>query len=295
MEVKPIALVRASNHYDGVWNSLSLLKDYVVPKLKEAKRILVKPNFVTTRNIYAATHVEAVRAFLDFLVRYVGDRKVIIGEGPAFLDLEDGLRNYGYYELKDRYDIEFVDLNEDDYEVIKVYGPSLKEEIEVRVSKVALSSDLRVSICRPKTHDTVMVTLSIKNLVMGAVQKGDKSKVHQGYKAINLSLAKLAEHLMPHLSIIDGFEGMEGAGPTSGEPIKWGVAVAGTNAVEVDALTAWLMGFDPKEVGYLYYLWRKGLGNIEVDKIRVIGEEPSKLRLKFKPHPTYLQQLNWRI
>ena len=290
-----VALVRSSNHYDGVWDALNLLRDALVPKLKRANKILVKPNFVTTRNIYAATHVDAVRAFLDFLVRYVGERKVLIGEGPAFLDLEDGLRNYGYLKLREHYNVEFVDLNEGEYEVFKVYGPRLREEVKVKVSKVALESDYRVSICRPKTHDTVIVTLTIKNLVMGAVMKGYKSKVHQGYKAINLSLAKLAENLMPHLAIIDGFEGMEGAGPTMGEPIKWGVALAGENAVEVDALAAWLMGFEPKDVGYLYYLWKRGRGEIEVDKIKVIGEDPSKLRVKFKPHPTYQAQLGWKV
>ena len=99
-------------------------------------------------------------------------------------------------------------------------------------------------------------------MVMGAIQSPHKWKVHQGYGAINLSIAELAELLMPHLAVIDGLEGMEGNGPVNGTPVKWGIFIAGTNAVEVDVLTTWLMGFDPKDVGYLYILHKKDRGRI---------------------------------
>jgi len=44
-------------------------------------------------------------------------------------------------------------------------------------------------------------------MVIGADQAPYKWRVHQGYGAINTTIAEL---LMPHLAIIDGLEGMEG-------------------------------------------------------------------------------------
>ncbi|MDP7208164.1 MAG: DUF362 domain-containing protein, partial [Candidatus Bathyarchaeota archaeon] len=100
-------------------------------------------------------------------------------------------------------------------------------------------------MAKPKTHDCVIATLSIKNVVVGSfVTAPEKEKIHQGAKAINLNIAKLAKHCMPSLGLIDGFEGMEGAGPIDGDPVRLGVASASLNPVSLDAVMAWIMGFD---------------------------------------------------
>lgn len=282
------------SRYNGVKRSLELIKDELVNGLRRAKRILIKPNWVSTHNIYSATHVDSVKAIIDFIYESTSPRKIIIGEGPTLGSFREALINYGYEELEKEYDVEFIDLNEDEYEVFKIYDENLERTVEVRVSKTALASDYRISVCRPKTHDTVIVTLTIKNMVMGSIQLPYKSRVHRGFKAINLSLALLAAKLMPSLAVIDGFEGMEGAGPVNGEPIKWGIYIAGTNALEVDALTTWLMGFNSRDVGYLHYLSERGFGRIEPENLNLIGSNPVEVRRRFKPHPTYNQQLGWK-
>jgi len=291
-----LSLIRCDSRYDGVRIALNTIRDEFIDALFKATTILIKLNFVSVRNQYSATHVEAVRAVLDFLYEEVGKRKVIIGEGPAGAPLEEGLRNYGYLELIETYDIEFIDLNKDDALWVKIYDHNLMKRIKVPVSKTALNSGFRISLCGPKTHDTVVVTLTIKNMVMGAVQTPYKAMVHQSYGAINLSIAELAELLMPHLAIIDGLEGMEGNGPVAGDLVRWGVFVAGTNPVEVDALTAWLMGFNPEDIGYLYILNKRGRGRIEINAIikKVLGEDPKLVRRRFRPHREFTLQLRWK-
>ena len=290
-----VALSRSDNHYDGVLRVLNLLADRIVDDMKKAKVILIKPNFVSTHVSLSATPVDSVKALIDFIYKYVGRRHIIIAEGPALGSIDTALRNYGYIDLKDEYDVEFFDINEDpEYEIFKVYSRSLRRDVKVRVSKTVLEADYRISICRPKTHDTVVVTLSVKNMVMGAIMGSDKSKMHQGYIAINMNIAEMARYLMPELAIIDGYVGMEGNGPVGGSPVKWGVALAGTNPVEVDALTAWLMGFEPEDVGYLFFLNKMGYGEINPKNINVIGEDSANLRIKFAPHRTYRSQLSWR-
>jgi hypothetical protein len=47
--------------------------------------------------------------------------------------------------------------------------------------------------------------------------KTDKPLIHgSGFRGINYNLFALAQQLHPHLSIVDGFDGMQGNGP-----VKW--------------------------------------------------------------------------
>ena len=291
--MKPIvALVKSKSHYDGVYEALKLIEDQIKEDLKGKRKVLVKPNFVSTRRQLSATHVDAVRAVLDMISRHHSG-SIIIGEGPSSSSLRNGLINFGYLELQREYDVEFVDLNEDDY--IELEGvDSQMRPLKFRMSKTLIESDYRISVALPKTHDCVITTLSIKNVVVGGLVSGEKGKIHQGYKAINLNIAKLAEHVMPNLGVIDGFVGMEGRGPVSGDPVDLRAAAASLHPVSLDAVMCRIMGFDPLNVGYLYYLDKWGIGVADLKKIKVIGESIEDLARRFKPHPRYQEMLNWK-
>ena len=287
-----VALVKSEGHYHGVFEALKLIEDDVKESIKGKRRVLIKPNFVSTSRQLAATHVDAVRAVLDVISKYHSGR-IIIGEGPAASRLKSGLINYGYLKLQDEYDVEFVDLNEDDYVELEAYDSDLKP-MKLRMSRTLLESDYRISVALPKTHDCVIVTLSIKNVVVGGLVGGEKSRIHQGYKAINMNIAELAKHVMPNLAVIDGFLGMEGRGPVSGDPVRLKVAAASLYPASLDAVICKVMGFDPLDVGYLYYLDRWGIGVADLNRIRVIGESIEGLARKFRPHPNFKDMLRWR-
>lgn len=112
--MKPkVALIKSESHHDGVRKALGLIENKIREDLKGKRKALVKPNFVSTRRKLATTHVDAVRAVLDVISKYYSG-KIIIGEGPAASSLMDGLKNFGYLNLQKEYDVEFIDLNEDD-------------------------------------------------------------------------------------------------------------------------------------------------------------------------------------
>jgi uncharacterized protein (DUF362 family) len=50
--------------------------------------------------------------------------------------------------------------------------------------------------------------------------------MHQSIPVLNLNLYLLARRLRPHLSVVDGYEGMEGDGPLHGTPVRLGFALA---------------------------------------------------------------------
>jgi uncharacterized protein (DUF362 family) len=332
-----VALVRGESRYGNVVAALEAISGQV--SLAGVRRVLIKPNFVSTSHQAASTHVDAVRAVVEF-VRARYDGPVIVGEGAALSPTSDGFRNFGYESLVDEYGVELVDLNADDTAPVQIYDRRLRP-LTVHLARTAVEPGVfRISVGSPKTHDCVVVTLSIKNMVMGTLvnpkavgagggaprgmqwlarlmpkaiwrsrlaewakgtllgRLGGSSKMamHQGFAVINLNLALVAARVWPHLTVIDGWEGMEGDGPGAGDPVDWRVALAGTDPLAVDVLTAHLMGFDSERVGYLQYCGQMGLGVGTLDRIEVLGDvAPGQVQHSFQPHPAYQRQLKWHL
>lgn len=328
-----VALVKGDDRYRNVSGALNLLDDDV--DLRGRNLVLIKVNFVSTVNQLASTHVDAVRAVLDFIRNRKGyGGPIVVAEGAALSDTYEGFRNFGYLPLVEEYDVLLMDLNRDEWVEVELLDGRLRP-MKLRVARTVVESDFRVSVGPPKTHDTVVVTLSLKNIAVGslirdqsrrseamgwlrkvtpswvsesalyerlkasvanAINRNDKVAIHQGYPAINLNLCRLAHFVAPHLAVLDGYEAMEGNGPTAGTPVPWRIAIAGTDFLAVDSLTAYLMGFDPEQIGYLHYCKLAGLGVGDLDRIEVVGNaSPEEVRRPFKPHSSYRRQLNWRI
>jgi uncharacterized protein (DUF362 family) len=162
----PIKIGLSSGHgrYENVRAALEALDD----EFPSGNRIVIKPNFVSTTVQQAATHVEAVRAVIDFLRERSKD-PIKIAEGAALGDTFEGFRNFGYLDLKTDYsNLEFVDLNRDIFETVLLKDKAGNSH-PFRIAQTILRSDLRISVTPPKTHDTVGVTLALKNMLVGSL------------------------------------------------------------------------------------------------------------------------------
>lgn len=288
--VATVSLARADNRYGTVTKALELIRGDVEESIRGKKRIVIKPNLVSPNNPVCATHVDTVKAVIDFLQKLSSDR-ITVAEGSS-TNTRTAFKNYGYSAITKDYGIELVDLNEDESVEAKVYDRNFRE-VTIHLAKTMVNADYRVSLAIPKTHDCLIVTLSLKNMVVGSAQQ-DKNTLHQGYPAMNLNMYQVIKRIPPSLAVIDGWVGMEGNGPVDGTPVEMGLAIASTDFVAADAIGASLMGFDPSEVGYMTYA-RGRLGEGDLSKIRVVGEEPSRLRKKFRPHRDYAEQKRWQV
>jgi uncharacterized protein (DUF362 family) len=292
-----VAVTSGGGRYENVRRCLALLEETLRAGLKGKRSILIKPNFVSTRKQLAASHVDACRAVLDAICGCV-DGEVTIAEGAAQIPTGEGFKNFGFETLTREYGVRLLDLNTDESVNVRLYGRGLRP-MDYRIARSLVESDYRISLALPKTHDTVLVTLGIKNMAVGGLLKdeqGDeKMKLHQGYAEINRSLAELARLFPPSLSVIDGFEAMEGEGPELGNVVRLGWAMAGFDPLAVDTLATHLMGFDPGLVGYLAISREKGLGEGDLERIEAVGtKDLASLKKDLKPHPTYEKQLAWR-
>jgi len=111
-------------------------------------------------------------------------------------------------------------------------------------------------------------------------------------KVIHQNVAGLARITWPDLVVLDGFDCMDGNGPVDGFPVRLETAIASTDALKADGIGARLLGLEPEEVGYLYYLQAEGRGDYSVDGL--VGEKIEAVGQKFKLHPTYNIQKCWK-
>jgi uncharacterized protein (DUF362 family) len=286
-----VSLVKGDSRREIIYRSLKLLENEIKEKIK-GKRVLIKPNFVSTKVLKAVTHPDQIRGILDFLSEFYKE-KIIIAEG-ACGDTFSAFQNFGYFKLKEEYpQIEFFDLNKDEFKEVLI-----SKGERVRVSKTILDPDLFIiSSTRIKTHDTVIATLSLKNLVVGMIlEESDKAKIHQGIKEINYNLLLLAKERVPDLASLDGFESMEGEGPVVGDMVKTKVAIASLDFLSADRIALEIMGIDPNDIGYLLYCHKEGLGNYDINEIEIVGDRLKEcvFKRKFKMHSRFSEMLLWK-
>ena len=172
-----VGLIKGDSRYENVKSALQCVADQI--DLTGRQRVLIKPNFVSTQRQLAATHVDAVRAVLDFL-RDWEVQHVVIAERATLGNAFDGYRRFGYLSLKKGHKVEFVDLDRESWVETEIYDRKLRP-VTVRMARRVLESDLRISVGPPKPHESTIVTLSLKNMVVGSLR--DRSTFHAGFQA----------------------------------------------------------------------------------------------------------------
>lgn len=110
-------------------------------------------------------------------------------------------------------------------------------------------------------------------------------------KMIHRNIAGFAKMIWPNLVVLDGFVCMEGDGPVDGTSVEMKTAIASTDPVKADGAAARLIGFEPEDVGYLYYLKQERMGEYSLDNL--VGDDLDSIKRKFRRHGTYDIQSQW--
>ena len=294
-----VALTTGDHRADLVFRALKPFSEQIKRDIGK-RRVILKPNNVIIHRQLAATHVDTLEGVLEFLKSIGITQNILIAESAANGPTLDGFDNYGYMKLAAKYPgVQLIDLDYQPVENIYVADEKDIKPHAVRFSSVLLDKNSYiVSVARMKTHDRVIATLSLKNIVVGAPikdpgytwssarkpgTKNDKSLIHgSGFKGVNYNLFMLSQMLHPHLAIIDGFEGMEGNGPNDGDPVDHRICLAGLDWLATDRTGIELMGIDYSKVAYLNYCAQAGLGVGDLDKIEIIGEPLAKHKKTYK-------------
>lgn len=292
-----VCLVKGNDRREIVYRALKKIEDDVLASIGD-KKILIKPNFVVTTRQLAATHVDAVRGILDFLTPH-HKKQIIVGESTISREgTFHGYENYGYLVLEKEYNVKLIDLNKEPWQYRYVIGQG-NRPLPIRIISTFLDPDLYIiSAAKMKTHDRVVTTLSLKNILLGAPlndgQKNDKGLMHTAANftreaVLNYNMFHLAQEIYPDLGVIDGFEAMEGDGPTGGTPVDARLALASLDPLALDMLTTKLMGFDPTQIMYLASMAEAGMGQGDLSKVEVLGTPAEQCQFHFKPNKKLIE------
>jgi uncharacterized protein (DUF362 family) len=123
----------------------------------------------------------------------------------------------------------------------------------------------------------------------------DKRKYHTGIRQTHYNMLLTAQKLRPYwgVALLDGYEGMEGNGPSSGTPVASRIAIASTDYIAADRVGVECMGINPAWPGYLNYCGQLGLGNYDISKIDVIGAKIADVQKKYRMHADIERELQW--
>jgi len=302
-----LALSHGESRAENVYEALKRIEKDVRKGLEGKRTVVIKPNMVMMNRQLTSTHADCMEGILEFL-RPLVKGEILVAESPANGPAEEGYDNYGYMRFKDKYRVRFMNLDKEPFVTEHLVDERYHVK-PVRFSKLVVDPDVFLISTAPfKTHDRAVVTLGLKNVAAGALLKDpgvrwgpeskgvtDKPLIHGGpeNQGIHFNIFSLAKRAHPHLSVLDGFKGMEHNGPNDGTPVDHRVAVASTDWLAADRLGAELMGFDWHKIGYMVFCNQAGMGQTDLGQIEILGEDYRRYIRTYKPHDTIEQQYKW--
>ena len=248
--------------------------------IKPGYKVIIKPNLVacpTDRLSGGVTRWEVCLAIYE-AVKALGAEPVIAESSAAGADTELTIAKCGYQELRDK-GIPVIDLKQKENARCTVEIEDGEGFTKINTWELVRDADAIITVPVMKTHDQTEVTLGMKNL-KGLLVDTQKKDFHK--KGLIEGVVDWNLHLKPCLEIIDGTYGQQGLGPIFGETKKMDLIVGSKDLVACEAVTSKIMGYEPKEVMITNAAYKRGFGEMDLEKIEVIGETIEGVASRFK-------------
>ncbi len=246
--------------------------------------VLLKPNLLGPKGPDTAitTHPRFIAAVAR-AIRRVHDGRLLLGDGPAIGTTTGVARKLGLPPLLAPLDVELVDFTE----TVSVSGGRGLGPMDL--ARPLVEADRIVNLPRVKTHGQMGLTLAVKNL-FGAFIGFEKPRLHltagRDYDTFARMLLETAARVGADLHLADGVVGMEGNGPSAGEPRALGLVAAARDPIALDRVLAEVLGFPTASLPVQRvaraeghdgaYLDRIALRGVPIDRFRVADWQPAR-------------------
>ena len=245
-------------------------------------RVLLKLNLLMKKKPEDATTTHPVfsKALAEILIEYGAE--VIIGDSPGGPFNENLLRGVykacGIEEIAHEtgatlnYNINTVEIKNEEGLILKKINAI---EILTKVDKV-------ISVSKLKTHGMMMFTGAVKNM-FGIVAGLEKAEYHVRMpknEDFSNALVDICIAAKPVLSFMDGIVGMEGAGPSAGDPRHIGAVIASTSPYHLDVVATRIIGIDTLKVPTIQRCVDRGLCKGSLEDIQLMGDNIDSLLIK---------------
>ena len=283
---------------EAVVDAIKLIEDNLLFDFINAKKILLKPNFLTSKK-EACTQPSFVEGVLSYLKeKGVSMKNVYLGDSPGQSQKlgSDVAREIGVYEICETYGINFVDF-ESKTPVIEEIDKAIRLK-EIHVAKMVKDCDILINLPRLKSHLEATMTGAIKNY-WGIIPGGLKAYYHLYGKTAEQFGEVLADNFSwiiknkpKRLIVYDLQEIMEGRmGPGGGTMKKWDLILVGTDEIALDLIALEIGKVKVKNVPHVRNAIERNLGIGNLENIDIVGiplEEAKKQTPKFNiPGNTY--------
>jgi len=253
--------------------------------LNGRKRVLVKPNLIMPRkpDDAATTHPAVMEAVCAAFVKAGAAVSVIDSTGGPHTKMLLKML-YGKCGMAGAAERSGATLSFDtSSKLVPIPGGRAVQKLELLTP--VLDAELVVSVGKAKTHGMMAMTGCVKNL-FGCIPGLGKPKMHRKFSKredFASMLVDLCQRVNPSFSILDGVWGMEGAGPTGGDPKHLHVLAGGVSPYAVDLAQCYLMGLRLDSVYTIREAAARGLAPDEPALLTWLGDDPEPLRTSFKP------------
>ena len=280
-------------------NQLSVLKINLAD-FKD-KNVLVKPNLLmkVAPDKATTTHPAVVESVCRILKN--SGANVVIADSCGGLYTESTLK--GLYRACG---IEKIAINTNsklnfDVSSEEIHTPNAKKSKIYNIITPVCKSDYIFNVCKLKTHSFAIMSAAVKNF-FGVIPGIEKFEMHARFKNPNdffgmlVDLCKVVCEMKPVINIVDGIVGMEGNGPSGGNPRKVGCIITGKNPYAVDSVCEYIIGLEnkvptvsiSKKLGYFSNLEILG-EDIESFKIDDYKKPETSVNRIFKFIPGFLK------
>ena len=265
--------------YQAISKSLALLGERS-QFIKPGMRVLLKCNLLMRKKPEeaATTHPEVVSAVARW-VKEAGGIPVI-ADSPGGLYTERALRGVyrtcGMEAVAARDQIE-LNYNVGEVEVSHWEGRIVKN---LTVIQAIEDADAVINIAKLKTHGMALYTGAVKNL-FGVIPGTAKAEYHLRMKKLedfSDMLVDISTYVKPVLSVMDAIVGMEGQGPSAGEPRKIGAVLASRNPYALDVASVSLVGISPDQVCTIQRAKERGLCH-DLSEVELLGDSLEELKI----------------
>ncbi|MFX1470435.1 MAG: DUF362 domain-containing protein [Promethearchaeota archaeon] len=283
----------------GIKSAVNNIFDHIkkagTPIIKSSNNVYIKVNGIDFKK-HTYTSPEVLESVIEYL-KNVG-AKVYVMENSTQAEMTRVVFAInGYKDICKKTGAEIIYLDENETETFEFKGkPSIEENpngynlktfrLPTTIVKIMENRDSITYINLPKlkTHSMAVVTLGIKNQ-WGYPQHADRGKDHN-YN-LHSKLVDMYELLKPDITLIDGTDGIIHGHypPTAWEDklvIPFNILIGGTDTLAIDVVGARIFGLSINEIPHLRIASERGLGEGNLNNIKVIGKDLNDYKEKYE-------------
>jgi uncharacterized protein (DUF362 family)/NAD-dependent dihydropyrimidine dehydrogenase PreA subunit len=285
-------LVKYCKDYNNIQDKVDYLLDGVLDNgdlVKDGMVVFLKTNALAPHPASKAitTHPAVVEAVIRYFKRY--NVKIIVGDNPATKEMKTVYKVNGTLDIVEKEGVELA--SNGDLKVIEAV--EYKRYKEFNVSRQIVEADILVNLPKLKTHGLAYFTGAEKNL-FGLIHGLEKAQWHVKASSpleFGEAMADLYSAIKKEMknkifiNLMDGIEGLEGEGPSTGGNKKDAHALlASKDAVALDRVAMEIVKLDYRKSFISIITSSRGLGEFDWENIEIEGDDLSAFdAVKFEP------------